>query len=572
MVCLACSPPQPVQAASTLKISQVYGGGGGSGAPPYTHDFIEIFNAGTAAVSLDGLSLQYASAGGTGNFGATSGQLTELPDVSLEPGQYFLVQEAGAANGQPLPAPDHIDPTPIGIGAASGKVVLVTGRTSLGCNGGSKPCDADQLARIIDLVGFGTANYYEGAAAAPTLSTVLSAQRKSGGCQDTDENGDDFEALAPAPRNTATEINLCAPVVNPDAVFFSEYLEGSSNNKALEIYNATGADLDLSDIHIGLYSNGSSTIGNQVTLSGTLANNEVYVIAHNQAAQEIKDVADLLNGVTNFNGNDAIVMRRLSTDTVLDSIGQVGFDPGASWSDNGVSTKDMTLVRKPDICSGDTNPDDEYFPSLEWIAYPKDTFTYLGSHTSNCFGPAPTGPTVESIVPASGANVPKTTDITITFSEAVTVSTGWYDITCSVSGTHTAVVTDANPVYTLNPDVDFDTGETCTVTINKDLVVNAANETMPADFVSSFNIVAGCGDPFTAIYDIQGSGDASPIAGQTVTTEGVVTANFQVGGKNGYFIQDPVGDGDPPQLQTVFLCIAPTQPSTLAMPCALPVK
>ena len=88
------------------------------------------------------------------------------------------------------------------------------------------------------------------------------------------------------------------------------------------------------------------------------------------------------------------------------------------------------------------------------------------------------------------------------------MSTGWYDITCSVSGTHTAVVTDANPVYTLNPDVDFDTGETCTVTINKDLVVNAANETMPADFVSSFNIVAGCGDPFTAIYDIQGSGDA----------------------------------------------------------------
>ena len=549
---LGLQPPQPVQAASTLKISQVYGGGGGSGAP-YTHDFIEIFNAGTAAVSLDGLSLQYASAGGTGNFGATSGQLTELPDVSLEPGQYFLVQEAGAANGQPLPAPDHIDPTPIGIGAASGKVVLVTGRTSLGCNGGSKPCDADQLARIIDLVGFGTANYYEGAAAAPTLSTVLSAQRKSGGCQDTDENGDDFEALAPAPRNTATEINLCAPVVNPDAVFFSEYLEGSSNNKALEIYNATGADLDLSDIHIGLYSNGSSTIGNQVTLSGTLANNEVYVIAHNQAAQEIKDVADLLNGVTNFNGNDAIVMRRLSTDTVLDSIGQVGFDPGASWSDNGVSTKDMTLVRKPDICSGDTNPDDEYFPSLEWIAYPKDTFTYLGSHTSNCFGPAPTGPTVESIVPASGANVPKTTDITITFSEAVTVSTGWYDITCSVSGTHTAVVTDANPVYTLNPDVDFDTGETCTVTINKDLVVNAANETMPADFVSSFNIVAGCGDPFTAIYDIQGSGDASPIAGQTVTTEGVVTANFQVGGKKGYFIQDPVGDGDPTTSDGIFV-------------------
>lgn len=552
---LGLQPPQPVQAASTLKISQVYGGGGGSGAP-YTHDFIEIFNAGTTAVSLDGLSLQYASARGTGNFGGNSGQLTELPNVSLEPGQYFLVQEAGDANGQPLPVPDHIDPTPIAIGAASGKVVLVTGTTSLGCNGSSTPCNADQLARIIDLVGFGTANYYEGAAAAPTLSTVLSAQRKSGGCQDTDENGDDFEALAPAPRNTATAVNLCGPVVNPDAVFFSEYLEGSSNNKALEIYNGTGADIDLSTLRIELYANGSPTATESLDLPEvTLADKDVYVIVNpNAGIQEFLDLADLLNAtVITFNGDDSLVLRRIADHAVLDSFGQVGFDPGTEWRNGDVSTLNMTLVRKPTVCSGDVIPDDEFNPGLEWIAYEINTYAYLGLHTANCDGSSPTGPTVESIVPASGANVPKTTDITITFSEAVTVSAGWYDITCSVSGTHTAVVTDANPVYTLNPDVDFDTGETCTVTINKDLVVNAANETMPADFVSSFNIVAGCGDPFTAIYDIQGSGDASPIAGQTVTTEGVVTANFQVGGKNGYFIQDPVGDGDPTTSDGIFV-------------------
>jgi len=320
--------------------------------------------------------------------------LTELPDVSLEPGQYFLVQEAGAANGQPLPAPDYIDPTPIAIGAASGKVVLVTGTTSLGCNGGSKPCDANQLARIIDLVGFGTANYYEGAAAAPTLSTVLSAQRKSGGCQDTDENGDDFEALAPAPRNTATEINLCAPVVNPDAVFFSEYLEGSSNNKALEIYNATGADLDLSDIRVELYANGATTPGNQQVLSGTLANDDVYVIANAAAAPEILAVADITSTVTYFNGDDALVLRRISTDAVLDSIGQVGHRPSnpAYWGSGDVRTADRTIVRMPDICSGDTDPFDVYDPVPEWLGYPVDTFIYLGSHTSNCFGPAPTGP------------------------------------------------------------------------------------------------------------------------------------------------------------------------------------
>ncbi len=204
----SCTPTQdPV----LLKLSQVYGGGGNSGAP-YKHDFIEIFNAGTAAVSLDGLSLQYASATGAGNFGASATQLTELPNVSLEPGQYFLVQEAAGNGDVPsLPDPDYIDPTPIAMGASAGKVALVTGTTSLGCNGGSNPCDATQLARIIDLLGFGNANFYEGAAAAPTLGNALSAQRKSGGCQDTDENGDDFEALTPAPRNTSSPINLCGP-------------------------------------------------------------------------------------------------------------------------------------------------------------------------------------------------------------------------------------------------------------------------------------------------------------------------------------------------------------------------
>jgi len=545
-------PVQPVYASNSLRISQVYSGGSGTDAT-YTHDFIEIFNAGTAAVSLEGLSLQYASATGDGNFGADSGNLTELPNVSLDPGKYFLVQGSGGSVGASLPTPDLTDSTPIDLSNKSGKVALVTGTESLGCNGSSTVCNDEQLARIIDLIGYGTANYYEGTTAAPALSTTLSAQRKSNGCQDTDKNDDDFVAESPVPRNSASPTNTCGPTANPNAVFFSEYIEGGSSNKALEIYNATGAAMDLSDIHIALYANGSTNITNQVTLSGTLADKDVYVIANSAAAAEILAVADITSAVTNFNGDDAIVMRRLSTDTVLDSIGQVGFDPGTAWSDGGVSTLDMTLVRKPDICSGDTNPGDVYVPSLDWIAYPKDTFTYLGSHTSNCNVTPPVGPTVASIVPATGANASKNTDIIITFSEAVTVSTGWYDITCGTSGTHTAAVADANPVFTLNPDTDFSAGETCTVTVDKDLVVNAANEHMAADFVSSFNIVAGCGDPFTAIYDIQGSGDASPIVGQTVTTEGVVTANFQVGGKKGYYIQDATGDGNPATSDGIFV-------------------
>lgn len=120
-----------------LVISQVYGGGGNISAP-LTNDFIEIFNRGTTPVALDGLSLQYASASGTGNFGVNSGQLTELSGT-LAPGQYLLVQEAGGATGAALPAADIIDPTPINLSGTAGKVALVTGTTSLGCNGNPPP-------------------------------------------------------------------------------------------------------------------------------------------------------------------------------------------------------------------------------------------------------------------------------------------------------------------------------------------------------------------------------------------------------------------------------------------------
>jgi len=125
----------PAHAVSSgLVISQVYGGGGNSGAT-LTHDYVELYNRGPIALSLDGLSIQYASATGTGFFGASATQLTELPNVMVQPGQYFLVQQASqAAVGAALPTPDHIDPTPIAMAAGAGKVALVSGTTTLGCN------------------------------------------------------------------------------------------------------------------------------------------------------------------------------------------------------------------------------------------------------------------------------------------------------------------------------------------------------------------------------------------------------------------------------------------------------
>src|SRR5512143_247450 len=172
---LLAIPATRVAAVSPdVVISQVYGGGGNNNGI-YTNDFIELFNRGTSAVTLDGWSVQYASATGTGNFGVNSGQLTPLQG-SLAPGQYLLIQEAAGTAIAPLPTPDLTDATPINMSGTGGKVALVTSTTGLGCNGGSTPCSPTALATIVDLIGWDGANYYEGAVG-PTTSNSTSAAR-----------------------------------------------------------------------------------------------------------------------------------------------------------------------------------------------------------------------------------------------------------------------------------------------------------------------------------------------------------------------------------------------------------
>ncbi|MGI9104956.1 MAG: lamin tail domain-containing protein [Pyrinomonadaceae bacterium] len=235
--------PTAEAASPNIVISQVYGGGGNSGAP-LTHDFIELFNRGTTAVSINGWSVQYTSATGTGNFGASDTLITELPNVSIAPGQYFLIQEASqAAVGSPLPTPDVVDATPIALSGTNGKVALVNTLTPLGCNGGSSPCSAAALATIVDLVGYGTANFFEGTGAAPALSNTTAALRDGGGCVDTDDNSADFANAttpvspgAPNPRNTASTVNPCGgggdpvtPVLTVSDVTKAEGNTGTTN-------------------------------------------------------------------------------------------------------------------------------------------------------------------------------------------------------------------------------------------------------------------------------------------------------------------------------------------------------
>jgi hypothetical protein len=168
-------------------------------------------------------------------------------------------------------------------------------------------------------------------------------------------------------------------------LFISEYVIGSSYNKYLEIYNGTGKAVDLSDYKVELYVNGQTNASRPQVLEGLLDNGEVIVLQHPQAT--------LYNGDTfetttlNFNGNDAIALIKISTDAFVDIFGRIGENPGAGgWLGSLVDyivTKDRTLVRKPSVRAGVTKNPKKGFPTLgvEWIAYPKDTSDYLGSHT-----------------------------------------------------------------------------------------------------------------------------------------------------------------------------------------------
>jgi len=198
---------QPAQAVSgSIVISQVYGGGGNAGAT-LKNDFIELFNRGAAPVTLNGWSVQYASTAGT------TWQKTNLTNVTLAPGQYYLVQEAAGTGGTTsLPTPDASGS--IAMAAGAGKVALVNTQTTIAA-GTACPLDAS----IVDTVGYGTGtNCFEGAGPTATLANTTAALRGGGGCADTDQNGADFAAGGPNPRNTATPASPCSSGTNPTGV------------------------------------------------------------------------------------------------------------------------------------------------------------------------------------------------------------------------------------------------------------------------------------------------------------------------------------------------------------------
>lgn len=164
-------------------------------------------------------------------------------------------------------------------------------------------------------------------------------------------------------------------------LLISEYIEGSSYNKALEIYNGTGAPLDLADYAVQVYFNGSATAGADIALSGGLADGEVFVLAHSDATAAILAEADQTYGGGLFNGDDAVAL--VGPSGFVDVIGQIGVDPGSQWGDSATGTQNQSLLRNADTGAGRTDASGTFDPSLEWTSAGQDSFGDLGHHNGS---------------------------------------------------------------------------------------------------------------------------------------------------------------------------------------------
>ena len=340
----------------------------------------------------------------------------------------------------------------------------------------------------------------------------------------------------------------------PTELFFSEYIEGSSNNKALEIFNGTGGMVNLATqgYNVRIFSNGATTAGLTINLTGIVADGDVYVISHSAADAAILAQADQTSSGGWFTGNDTVVLRKGTT--IIDVIGQVGVDPGTAWGTGLTATADHTLRRKAVVCAGDTNAGNAFDPAAEWDGSAINTFGGLGSHTSSCMNDS--APAVVNTIPTSGAtNVARDAALTITFSEPVDVSGIWLSLVGETSGSHGATISGGPVSFIVDPASDFASGESVTVTVfgtqvrDQDLTDPPDNPIVGFSFSFTTAGAEGCPPtvtPATPIHSIQGSGLLSPLNGSAnIVIEGIVVGDYQEASQfRGFHVQEEDADAD----------------------------
>lgn len=256
-------------------------------------------------------------------------------------------------------------------------------------------------------------------------------------------------------------------------LFFSEYIEGTSFNKVIEIYNPTTASVDLSDYKLLLFANGSPTPTSTFTMFGTLTSGNVYIVTNpNDTSTYINGLADTTAGTINFTGNDAFALLKISSADTIDRIGQIGVDPGAAigWMVGSGNTIDHTLVRKISVNNGQS---DWLIGANEWDVFPLNDFTHLGTHTMTPCAATPPNIFLVSAtqnVNEGGGTVAIQVGITNPDANATSVTLTLSDISAIIGQDYDLV---GNPV-TVNFPGGSSANQTVTVSIIDDVNIEAA--------------------------------------------------------------------------------------------------
>jgi endonuclease G len=534
--------------------------------------------------------------------------VTPLPSFTLQPGQYFLIQESQGAGGtENLPAPDATGT--ITVSSTAGQVALVSNATPLT---GTCPIGSG----IIDFVGYGTATTcFEGSGPAPQLNNTTAALRKNNGCFDTNDNTADFTSGGPNPRNSSSAFSDCtglsgfgsanpssvpqgtsttltvqvAPAQNPastgitvtadlssiggsatqafsgvgntftfnatvpadnapgpkslpvtiaDAqsrsantsialtvlavvpnhVTISQLYGGGGNTGApfnrdfVELYNPHSVAFDLTGWSLQYTSAAGDTWESNIQpLGGTIGPGEYYLIALASGTNGAPLPAANIDGGINMSattGKVALVSNfdalvgpcPIGDPDIVDFLGYGGTANCAEGTRAVAPSNTTALLRKN---NGATDTDNNLADFVAGAPNPRRTAPIVEI-----------GPSVFATDPRNNAtSAPRDASMTINFTEAVTVDSGWFDITCVTTGSHNSATVRSffgGETHVITPNVNFLAGEQCIVTIFKTAVHDVDTDdsgtntdTLPANHVFTFTVATGTAPAYPSSIHLQ---------------------------------------------------------------------
>jgi hypothetical protein len=319
------------------------------------------------------------------------------------------------------------------------------------------------------------------------------------------------------------------------------------NDEFVELFNLSAAPVNIGGWRLNA-SNNAGTTGTRATITaGTLLNPGCrYLLTNSGASGYSGTVTGNQTYTTGITDDGGVAL----LDGTLAIVDAVGMSAGSAYREGTVLApttinQNQSQERRPagqNSQDGDNNAAD--FLLNAGSSNPQN----LASTCTPAGGDA--APAVAATFPANGAvGVATNANASITFSEPVNLGPGAFALSCTLSGSKTFAQSPGPTSFTIDPDIDFVTGEQCTLTVSAAAVTDQDSidppDAMAANFVASFTVGSG----LTPIFDIQGSGTTSPVAGLTLSTSGVVTRV----NNNGFFIQDPAGDGNPLTSDGIFV-------------------